>query len=56
ENDKAYANLEMGCNDALQDSEKNLLVLDMHEEIETLQRQFDMLYGEYSRLVLEEKK
>ncbi|GJU61625.1 hypothetical protein Tco_1243460 [Tanacetum coccineum] len=56
ENDKAYAELEMRCNKALQVLDKNPLVLDMCEEIETLQGQVDKLHGEYIRLVLEEKK
>ncbi|GJR82818.1 hypothetical protein Tco_0153603 [Tanacetum coccineum] len=56
EKDKACAKLEMRCNDALQDLDKNSLVLDIREEIETLQGKVDRLHGEYSRLVLEEKK
>ncbi|GJX07190.1 hypothetical protein Tco_0195122, partial [Tanacetum coccineum] len=56
EKDKEYAELEVKCNDALQDLEKNHLILDMHAEIETLQGQVNRLHGEYSRLVLEEKK
>ncbi|GJV52926.1 hypothetical protein Tco_1448667 [Tanacetum coccineum] len=39
EKDKAYANHEMKCNDALQDLDKNPLVLDMRTKIETLLRQ-----------------
>ncbi|GJW32382.1 hypothetical protein Tco_0052414 [Tanacetum coccineum] len=39
EKDKAYAELERKCNDALQDLDKNPLVLDMRVEIETLQGQ-----------------
>ncbi|GKD24476.1 hypothetical protein Tco_1230690 [Tanacetum coccineum] len=54
--DKAYAELEKKCNDALQDLDKNPLVLDMHAENKTLQGQVDRLHGEYSRLILEEKK
>ncbi|GKC70363.1 hypothetical protein Tco_1116246, partial [Tanacetum coccineum] len=54
--DKAYAELEMRCNKALQVLDKNPLVLDMCEEIETLRGQVDKLHGEYIRLVLEEKK
>ncbi|GJY59317.1 retrovirus-related pol polyprotein from transposon TNT 1-94 [Tanacetum coccineum] len=54
--DKEYAELEVKCNDALQDLEKNPLILDMRAEIETLQGQVNRLHGEYSRLVLEEKK
>nr|GEY93961.1 reverse transcriptase domain-containing protein [Tanacetum cinerariifolium] len=53
---KAYVELEKKCNDALQDLDKNPLVLDMRAEIETLQRQVDRLHGEYKRLILEEKK
>ncbi|GJU54734.1 reverse transcriptase domain-containing protein [Tanacetum coccineum] len=56
EKDKAYIKLERKCNEALQDLDKNHLVLDMRYEINTLQGQVDMLHGEYSRLVLEEKK
>ncbi|GJT36831.1 hypothetical protein Tco_0936696 [Tanacetum coccineum] len=37
EKDKAYAELERKCNEALQDLDKNPLVLDMRVEIETLQ-------------------
>ncbi|GKD23257.1 hypothetical protein Tco_1224960, partial [Tanacetum coccineum] len=36
EKDKAYAELEAKCNDALQDLDKNPLVLDLRAEIETL--------------------
>nr|GEV98218.1 hypothetical protein [Tanacetum cinerariifolium] len=56
EKDKAYAELEIKCNDALQDLEWNPLILDMRAEIETLQGKVGRLLGEYSRLVLEEKK
>ncbi|GJZ99330.1 hypothetical protein Tco_0671881 [Tanacetum coccineum] len=35
--DKAYAELEKKCNEALQDLDKNPLVSDMRVEIETLQ-------------------
>ncbi|GJW44982.1 hypothetical protein Tco_0073781 [Tanacetum coccineum] len=35
--DKAYAELERKCNEALQDLDKNPLVLDMHFEIETFE-------------------
>ncbi|GJW24906.1 hypothetical protein Tco_0038717 [Tanacetum coccineum] len=56
EKDKAYIELEMKCNDALQDLDKNSLVRDMRAEIETLQGKVYKLYGEYSRLVLKEKK
>ncbi|GKC36725.1 hypothetical protein Tco_1049109, partial [Tanacetum coccineum] len=44
------------CKEALQDLDKNPLVLDMHAEIKTLQGQVDRLHSEYNRLVLEEKK
>nr|GEX54970.1 hypothetical protein [Tanacetum cinerariifolium] len=56
EKDKAYATLENMCNEALQDLNKNPLVLDMRSEFETMQGQVDRLYGKYSRLVVEEKK
>nr|GEU77691.1 hypothetical protein [Tanacetum cinerariifolium] len=39
EKHKAYVELEMRCNDALQDLDKNPLVLDMRKEINTLQGQ-----------------
>ncbi|GJW46145.1 hypothetical protein Tco_0077791 [Tanacetum coccineum] len=52
---KAYAKLDTKCNDALQDLEKNPLVLDLRVEIETLQGQVEKLHSEYSRLVLEDK-
>ncbi|GJV40420.1 RNA-directed DNA polymerase, eukaryota, reverse transcriptase zinc-binding domain protein [Tanacetum coccineum] len=54
EKDKVYAELKAKCNDALQDLDKNPLVLDLCAEVETLQE--DKLHGEYSRQVLEEKK
>ncbi|GKD38321.1 hypothetical protein Tco_1258528, partial [Tanacetum coccineum] len=54
--DKVYAELEMKCNEALQDLEKNPLVLDMRSEIVTLQGQVDKLHSEYCKLILEEKK
>ncbi|GJV05819.1 hypothetical protein Tco_1343475, partial [Tanacetum coccineum] len=44
EKDKAYVELERKCNDALQDLDKNPLVLDMRVEIETLQGQVDKLH------------
>nr|GEW54564.1 retrovirus-related Pol polyprotein from transposon TNT 1-94 [Tanacetum cinerariifolium] len=56
EKDKAYAELEKKCNDALQDLDKNPLVMYMRAEIETLQGQADKFHDEYSRLVLMEKK
>nr|GEW21282.1 hypothetical protein [Tanacetum cinerariifolium] len=54
--DKEYAKMEAKCNDALKDLEKNPLVLDLRAEVATLQEQVERLHGEYSRLVLEEKK
>ncbi|GJT75268.1 hypothetical protein Tco_1325555 [Tanacetum coccineum] len=54
--DRAYAELEKKCNEALQDLDKNPLVFDMHAEIKDLQGQVDGLHSEYSRLILEEKK
>ncbi|GJU32917.1 retrovirus-related pol polyprotein from transposon TNT 1-94 [Tanacetum coccineum] len=56
EKDKAYAELERKCNEALQDLDKNPLVLDMRAKIETLHGQVDRLHSEYNRLVLKEKK
>nr|GFC43232.1 hypothetical protein [Tanacetum cinerariifolium] len=56
EKDKAYATLENMCNEALQDLNKNPLVLDMRSEFETMQGQVDRLHGKYNRLVVEEKK
>ncbi|GJZ06388.1 hypothetical protein Tco_0540181 [Tanacetum coccineum] len=53
--DKAYTELEVKCNDALQDLDKNPLVLDMCAEIETWQGQVNRLHGEYSILVLKDK-
>ncbi|GKA20636.1 hypothetical protein Tco_0700625, partial [Tanacetum coccineum] len=41
ENDKSYAELEKKCNDALQDLDKNPLVLDMRAKIETLCTTFE---------------
>ncbi|GJT16767.1 hypothetical protein Tco_0875473 [Tanacetum coccineum] len=54
--DKAYAELEKKCNEALQDLDKNPFVSDTRAEIETLQGQVSGLHNEYSRLVLEQKK
>nr|GEV20331.1 hypothetical protein [Tanacetum cinerariifolium] len=54
--DKERGELEAKCNDALQDLEKSHLILDLRGEIVTLQGQVEKLHGEYSRLVLEEKK
>ncbi|GJX94382.1 hypothetical protein Tco_0348968 [Tanacetum coccineum] len=56
EKDKAYVELKRKCNDALHDLDKNPLMLDMRAEIKTLQGKVDGLHGEYSRLILEEKK
>ncbi|GJR70413.1 hypothetical protein Tco_0016478 [Tanacetum coccineum] len=44
EKDKAYAELERKCNEALQDLDKNPLVLDIRAEIQTLQGQVDGLH------------
>nr|GEW47838.1 hypothetical protein [Tanacetum cinerariifolium] len=44
ENEKAYAKIEKNCNDALQDLDKNPLVVDMHAEIKTLQGQVNKLH------------
>ncbi|GJU32991.1 hypothetical protein Tco_1176580, partial [Tanacetum coccineum] len=46
EKDKAYAKLEVKCNEALQDLDKNPLVLDMHAEIEPLQGQVNKLHAQ----------
>ncbi|GJW17084.1 hypothetical protein Tco_0024520, partial [Tanacetum coccineum] len=54
--DRAYAELERKCNEALQDLDKNPLVSDMRAEIKTLQGQVDGLHSEYGKLILEEKK
>ncbi|GJX00325.1 hypothetical protein Tco_0184238 [Tanacetum coccineum] len=54
--DRAYAELERKCNEALQDLDKNPLVSDMRAEIKDLQGQVDGLYSEYNRLTLEDKK
>ncbi|GJX50759.1 hypothetical protein Tco_0277604, partial [Tanacetum coccineum] len=54
--DRAYAELERKCNEALQDLDKNPLVSDMRAKIKDLQGQVDGLHSEYSRLTLEEKK
>nr|GEZ36475.1 hypothetical protein [Tanacetum cinerariifolium] len=56
EKDKAYAELKRKCNEVSQDLDKNPLVLDMRAEIKTLQGKVDRLHGEYSRLVIMEKK
>ncbi|GKC07168.1 hypothetical protein Tco_0998778 [Tanacetum coccineum] len=56
EKNKAYTELERKCNEALQDLDKNPLMLDMRAEIETLQGQVDGLHSEYNKLVLEEKE
>nr|GEW26866.1 hypothetical protein [Tanacetum cinerariifolium] len=55
-NDKAYAELEKNCNEALQDLDKNPLVFDMRSKIETMQGQVNGLHNEYIRLMLEERK
>ncbi|GKC92814.1 hypothetical protein Tco_1158256 [Tanacetum coccineum] len=54
--DKAYADLENKCNEALQDLDKNPLVSDMRSKIKTLQGQVNGLHNEYGRLLLEERK
>ncbi|GJS44319.1 hypothetical protein Tco_0569362 [Tanacetum coccineum] len=54
--DRAYAELERKCNEALQDLDKNPLIFDMCAEIKDLQGQVDGLHSEYDRLILEEKK
>ncbi|GKD02322.1 hypothetical protein Tco_1177296 [Tanacetum coccineum] len=54
--DRAYAELERKCNEALYDLDKNPLVFNMRAEIKALQGQVDGLHSEYSRLILEEKK
>ncbi|GKD71357.1 hypothetical protein Tco_1325447 [Tanacetum coccineum] len=54
--DRAYAELERKCNEALQDLDKNPLVSDMHAKIKDLQGHVDGLHSEYSRLTVEEKK
>ncbi|GJY76690.1 hypothetical protein Tco_0481806 [Tanacetum coccineum] len=56
EKDKAYAELERKCNEALLDLNKNPLVADMWTENKTLQRHVDGLYSKCTRLVLEKKK
>ncbi|GKD91880.1 hypothetical protein Tco_1371717, partial [Tanacetum coccineum] len=56
EKDRAYAELERKCNEALLDLNKNPLVADMRTEIETLQGRVDGLHSECTWLVLEEKK
>ncbi|GJY18811.1 hypothetical protein Tco_0390302 [Tanacetum coccineum] len=45
--DRAYAELERKCNEALQDLDKNPLVFDMHAEIKVLQGQVDGPHSEY---------
>ncbi|GKF44520.1 hypothetical protein Tco_0131072, partial [Tanacetum coccineum] len=45
EKDKAYAELERKCNEALFDLDKNPLVADMRTEIETLQGRVDGLHS-----------
>nr|GEZ80990.1 hypothetical protein [Tanacetum cinerariifolium]GFB75144.1 hypothetical protein [Tanacetum cinerariifolium] len=54
--EKAYAELERKCNEALLGLDNNPLVADMRNEIETLQGRVDGLHSECTRLVLEEKK
>nr|GEV15022.1 hypothetical protein [Tanacetum cinerariifolium] len=50
DNDIAYAELERKCNEALLDLDKNPLVANMRNEIETLQRRVDGLHNECTRL------
>ncbi|GKF17198.1 hypothetical protein Tco_0062116, partial [Tanacetum coccineum] len=54
--DRAYAELERNCNEALQDLDKNPCISDMRAEIKDLQGQVDGLHSEYNRLTLEDKK
>ncbi|GJT60912.1 hypothetical protein Tco_1004445 [Tanacetum coccineum] len=54
-NVEEYVEFEAKCNGALQDLEKNPLVLDIRAMFATLKGQVEKLHGEYSRLVLEEK-
>nr|GEW32444.1 hypothetical protein [Tanacetum cinerariifolium] len=54
--DKAFAELEKNCNEALQDLNKNPLLSDMRSEIKTLQGQVNGLHNKYGKLVPEEKK
>ncbi|GJY32324.1 hypothetical protein Tco_0415819 [Tanacetum coccineum] len=56
ERDKAYAELEKKCNEALLDLDKNPLVANMRAEIDIFQGCVDGLYGECTQLALEEKK
>ncbi|GJS39460.1 hypothetical protein Tco_0564503 [Tanacetum coccineum] len=53
EKDKAYAELERKCNEALFDLDKNPLVADMRTEIETLQGRVDGLHSECTRLEMD---
>ncbi|GKB58064.1 hypothetical protein Tco_0914250 [Tanacetum coccineum] len=50
EKDRAYAELERKCNEALLELDKNPLVGDMRTEIETLQGRVDGLHSECTRL------
>ncbi|GJW23459.1 hypothetical protein Tco_0034081 [Tanacetum coccineum] len=56
EKDKAYAELERKCNEALLYLNKNPLVADIRTEIEILQGRVNGLHSECTRLVIEEKK
>ncbi|GJZ06448.1 hypothetical protein Tco_0540241 [Tanacetum coccineum] len=56
EKDRAYAELERKCNEALLDLTKNPLVADMQTEIETLQRRVDCLHSECTRLEMDALK
>nr|GEX04111.1 hypothetical protein [Tanacetum cinerariifolium] len=55
EKDKAYADIEKICNDALQDLDKNPLVMNMHAEIETLQEKVDSFMESIAGLFLKRK-
>ncbi|GJZ62209.1 hypothetical protein Tco_0618346 [Tanacetum coccineum] len=48
--DKAYAELEKKCNEALQDLDKNPLVSDIRVEIDALQGQVNGLHNEYEEI------
>nr|GEV91379.1 hypothetical protein [Tanacetum cinerariifolium] len=54
--DKAYAEMEKKCNEALQDLDKNPLVSYMRSEIEVLQGQVNGYNNEYGKLLLKGKK
>ncbi|GKD43617.1 hypothetical protein Tco_1268262 [Tanacetum coccineum] len=56
EKDRAYAELERKCNEALLDLTKNPLVADLRTEIETLQRRVDGLHSKCTRLEMDALK